>query len=1459
MARAAHRGSRPPTVGLPDPLCLSLLLIALAASAVAHEINPRSVVIRGLQKTATVTVADCCGCPALIGAVSTRPDLFTVSPSSQSGVSATFTITSQSYGAGVPTGLLLITINGFATDPEGNPCEEVSTNPVPVVIAYDEVSSGTTEDAGEASDPINTFAGEYYREEPADLDLGGPLSVHFQRYYSTHLFREGDASSPLGPGWTHNFRWRLSKGLTEAEVFTDRGKVLAFMREDEESPWVLVRHPEDPYQLIDDAFQTILVAPDGTRFTFNFFHTLSQINDGRGNLLFITQVGDFLQSVTDTLGRTLNFSYDGDGLLTSVSDGTRSVQFGYTDGVLTGVVDVMGFETHYEYDVSLPAYGALMTAAELPLGNRPYVQSYDAEGRVATQADAYGNTYLFAYGANETTITDPLGRISTHAHSVAGRLEEYRDASGQMIGLGYDALGRRTEVTSRDGLIYRIDHNPDSGNPEAFTLPGGAQTTITYDTRIGAYGEVLSDLAGITLPDASQKLFEHDSMGRLTALTHRDGTTSTWSYNSHGQVLQSTNVLGATWDYAYDFDGVLTSVTDAFGNTTQFGYDALFRLSQVFAADAVSRSYNYDARNRIVAMTDEAGGTWQYAYDANGNLITMTDPTGAVSHFAFDLMDRLSSAESDDGAVASRSYDAMGRLASVTDRNGNTSTYAYDMQDLPSSVTDPAGAVWSVTRTPEGAVQSEHDPLGHTRSYTYDASGNLAAAQDPRGGTYQFTYDALLRPVQTTGPGGLSTQFSYDLHDQFASVVSGGTVGTQYTRNAAGQWTSREDANGSVWQRTRDVQGRLVSELDPLGNAIDYSYDNRNRVSQVTFPGVGNTLDLSYNARGQVAAMVYSDGVNLAFDYDAVGRCVSTEGLSLAYDAQGAMTQCNGMDITRDAGGRMVTLAYEPGKTVTYAYDSRNLVTSVQDWLGGTTTFEYDAARRRTRTTHANGVVTEYLYDADDNLIDTLERKEEDTLSHIALTRGLGGRVTSATRDVPMPAELSLGDEAFSVDAASQASGGTYDALGRLTQRGASSYTWDLAGRMTGYTDPGGSTQFTYDGFGHRLTAQHDADPEQQEVWLYALDFPRIAMLREGGDTKRYDIWEPDGRLLYTIDVQGRHIPHFDEMGNTLFVTDGSGAVEAQYAYDPYGRLLGAAGTAPAPYTYGGQFAVRREGDLGLYEVGARFYDAERASFLTRDLRYQGISPLEVNPYGYARNNPLLFLDPLGTNARVNGNSAHSDISVDIWEGDKIVGIYTVTFSARAWSTNCSSASDLVSGAGQVLLGFVPGVGAEGQLDGDFTLRGGVGSTSSSGKLIVPGSRSQDEQLAGELFKAQGLEVLDGEAPIDTLRRIMASKPTGVRNYSASCKSVKFVTDSEYGRYKVWSQVCNDFTDDMLDVYFGYNWYWGPIYTASGLVEELTSHLETKQRAAEAARSSRNSGTARFLNALPSLSWLSPI
>jgi RHS repeat-associated protein len=260
-----------------------------------------------------------------------------------------------------------------------------------------------------------------------------------------------------------------------------------------------------------------------------------------------------------------------------------------------------------------------------------------------------------------------------------------------------------------------------------------------------------------------------------------------------------------------------------------------------------------------------------------------------------------------------------------------------------------------------------------------------------------------------------------------------------------------------------------------------------------------------------------------------------------------------------------------------------------------------------------------------------------------------------------------------------------YDAAGQLTAAGDTTFVYDALGRRTGKTGARGATTYTY-GRDNRLTG---INLPWGEGWRYGYDYAGRRVSEQGpAGTRRFafDGWlliaeqGADGRweATYAYGPTGlamRHRPdvapalanttyHSDGLGNITALTGAGGAPRDAYRHDPFGVSGFSTGLDPNPYRFAGAWGARAESTgTGLYLMGNRVYDSATGQFMTRDpLSGMLFDPLGQNAYGYARGNPLRYLDPLGLQSDI---TFHDDGSVRFTVGSQEVTIPSSAMDQR--------------------------------------------------------------------------------------------------------------------------------------------------------------------------------------------------
>jgi len=772
-----------------------------------------------------------------------------------------------------------------------------------------------------------------------------------------------------------------------------------------------------------------------------------------------------------------------------------------------------------------------------------------------------------------TTLTQSDGRQIAFTTSLlvpsdptSARLTQVRDALGRSVQYGYDPASRRLQSV--------ID-------------AAGGETRYTYD----ADGRILSirDQKGVTYVKN-----HYDAQGRVGAQEMADG--GVWRYAYEGPVgahtvARVTNPRGHTTTHRMGAGGRGDEVIDALGQSTRVQRNPAGLPSVV--GDALGRAarIEYDLALRPDASFDREGNRWSFTYEpAFGNVETIEDPMGNLSTFEYDVTGSLKARVNPEGDRLEFGYDGGGAPTTVTDGLGRTTTYAYDAA---------------------GNVTSIRDPLGNTATFEHDAGSRLVKAIDPNGAVTRWFHDALNRVKQIVEPsGGVST----------------------FTYNSKGNLLVFQDARGNTTTYTYDDMDRLLTRTDALGRARTFTYDLNGNVVRTVDPK-NQTTRYEYDALDRRIRTTHADGSIVEYFYDAIGRLIrttDTDGgtILMTYDTQDRLiaeiTDQGVVRYTYDALGRRRSLTIDGGVGTTYDYDQNSRLKTLTQPGWGSTTLEYFATGQLQHRTLPNGFSTRYDYDEAGRVTHLIyERAGGVVLGDLTYGYDAAGRRTSLGGSLArtlLPDAVTVSNH----DVANQLLlfGNytlTYDANGNATSlldpNGLAVLGWDARDRLRGVTLPDSTLTFGYDALDRRTRRVVE---DVVSSYQYA-----------GGDVARENhggLEVPYLRGLGADETLGqqRSLAYMiDGTRSTIGLVDNAGNLAQTFTFDPFGRAETSGSADLVRYQFTGR---ERDADW-LYYYRARYYNPRLARFLQPDpLGHAG----GANPYVYAANNPLSFIDPSG-------------------------------------------------------------------------------------------------------------------------------------------------------------------------------------------------------------------------------------
>ncbi len=546
-----------------------------------------------------------------------------------------------------------------------------------------------------------------------------------------------------------------------------------------------------------------------------------------------------------------------------------------------------------------------------------------------------------------------------------------------------------------------------------------------------------------------------------------------------------------------------------FGRETAQGYNWDFSYN-IFLEEAGAHFYLCDGNGRRdlygAKGTDRwVRGGWHRELVKNGDdTLTMIFPdSGQWVFHAFDgtpQEGKIAAIIDRNGNELTLAYDGSGRLQTITDTLGRDITVAYNLQGYIESVTDFAGRQVRYAYYDDGDAEGG---LGDLESVTTPAVTGTPTGNDfPDGKTTVYTYSTGFngRALDEILPGDGR---DHPLNHNLLTITDG--KGQEYLRNTyyaneTKGYVAGGSATGLAVRPGPDMCfDRLIRQS--WGNTqdvVDINYSCPPGFPFDSDPGPGNFL--SY--RGFPVNVHVNDrvGNNSDFEFDARNRLIRE----------------------RHFAGRV-----RPGDPEFYE-----------------TRYAYNKDSRVTKVTHANGNITEYVYETDVN--PSPGRRSRGNIREI---RHLPGDHTP------------VGDQAELVESFE--------------------YDTDMGGCcgfnfVTKYTDArGAETVHDYDENGNRIHTQHRI-PSIVEDWEYnAFGQVTAHVLPDNGGGHRrrdeYTYYEagPQAGYLHEAIVDATDLAltttyEYDTVGNVTRMTDPRGADE-QYIVNQLNQVVRSISRETAP------------------------------------------------------------------------------------------------------------------------------------------------------------------------------------------------------------------------------------------------------------------------------------------------------
>ena len=739
--------------------------------------------------------------------------------------------------------------------------------------------------------------------------------------------------------------------------------------------------------------------PNGTFVYYGAFGQNSvyptNITDANGNYITITYVnntGPRIQTITDTMGRVVNFYYDANSLLTAVttpglSGGTRTLvrlhyhQISITSGSysFSGLTAVVGNPNPWVLDgIYFPG-----TTNGYWFGD---TDSYSSYGMLAKVIEQRG----MSFSASSLTEQGNLWQGQFKLKRVYNYPMSTSDSGGSNL-TDAPTYSSMTESWTRDGTNidqattgYEIHENA-TPRSVTITLPNGSKSIQYTYNHPGQYddGLVYYD----ETRDAANVLLQSSSTSWQPGVYDSPRPTLLQKTDEKGQVSATEFIYGSVYNQVIEArdkgysNELLRSTRKQYQNSANYTVNHILNLPltvEMYESDNVTRvfraEYQYDGQTLTdtpnVTMHSQmynpyapqtwVDGYWDTQYDEYGypyyvwvegywttEYSSFTDYRGNVTQIT-----RYADAGGLTGAVTdTRRYDITGNLVKTSSSCCEQTTFAF---------TSDTQYAYAQSKT-RGSATDAYAQV--TMSSTVDFNTGLAfSATDANGRTSQTAYDAAsLRPATVTLATGAHTDYAYD--DTAMSVTE-----TTYLSSVDGGAISNKNikfSNGMGKVRQEQALG-----ANNIWDIVDTVFNNLGQVSQQTRPyRSGDTqrwITLSYDSQGRPTRILSADGSTTETyynekDFDTTDGYTPTRP-DVASSSAGETTLVRdswGRErwARTDVSGKLVEVV-EPnpagsgsvatgGLVTTYSYDSMGNLTTINQG-SQTRSFRYDALGRVT-------------------------------------------------------------------------------------------------------------------------------------------------------------------------------------------------------------------------------------------------------------------------------------------------------------------------------------------------------------------------------------------------------------------------------------------------------------------------------------------------------------------------------
>ncbi|NAR51562.1 RHS repeat domain-containing protein [Acinetobacter haemolyticus] len=937
--------------------------------------------------------------------------------------------------------------------------------------------------------------------------------------------------------------------------------------------------------------------------------------------------------ITDQNGNTTAYAFDGLNRILQIVEASAS-SISRTTNYIYGVLS-NGTENRFNIPTTIRTSNFTIT------------NEVNEKGQVVKQSQssnqAQSTTKVTTYTYFSDITQSNNGLLSSEDGPRAGTLDK--------INYSYDNYGNLATVFSTVNGVQRteqyVGYN-SFGQPERIVYPNGMVEKYDYNLD-GSLSRVVLGSGSTTGTITGKTVsYDYDALGQLTSTVNEDGEKTSFYYDSLGRMIKRIYADGSV------------NIKTYFNNNT-LNSDELKDSSSATVFKGLYQTLDVNGRVNKVQVGTDATSNWKtLSYDANGNVVQTKTAQGITENWAYDALNRNISHTDGAGNTDTKSYDALDNLTTSLDalssgtnpylyRNGNvlvqesnkdygTKSYSYNEADQ----------LIQSTYGNRKCSFSNIDEIGRNKSIQCQNSSSSTPDMLSYDDTYTFDSSRYSRldKITTNKPYGVDNSYSYDLYDRVISKSQSNKALTTFGTN------TNTLSNTYTWS----LGDKLTGITLPSGRKLAYSYDNtsKGQLTGLTLDGTALLSNIGYDLSGQMTGWTWgSNAGSYTWAYSSAKN--------------GAINQIS----NKNSSG---TITY----SLNYSFDHDGRIISIKRNNNLTDNFSYDSQQRILSESRSNGASSvyaiTYTYDKNGNRL-TLRASGNHLQSVATVDYGYtGNKLTSLTKNgVAQPvnytanAELYLGSIVPSYDYAGRRRGeGTSTNISRYM-----SYNANDERTLSGLTSSWINTaiQFTYDEKGHLLGEYTAAGiPLVEYIWLG--DKPVAAVYGSGAATKIYYI---------VTDVQNTPRRLIDSSNSNVV-----------WSWDSTAFGLGnPVGTITFNLRFPGHYY---DASTGQFYNHNRFYNPELGRYMEPDpIGLAG----GLNPYAYALNNPVMYVDMTGENPILIAMGVGAVIGGIFYTGETFIGAvydaYSDNTGAAGMVNNFSNSFSIKKLGQQMVVGAVFG------------------------------------------------------------------------------------------------------------------------------------------------------------------------